>query len=66
VTTTHRRRSQRRVDVASLLLLIVGLASGLFSYLLVLQGTSALVLIPAIVVATIGAMRITKLEAPRD
>jgi len=66
VTTTHRIQSRRRLDLPSLILLLVGIISGLVAYVLITQGMSALVLIPSVVAATIGATQLTKLEAHRE
>ena len=66
MTTTHRILSRRRLDLFSLILLLVGIASGLVSYVLITQGLSALVLIPSVVAATIGATQLTKQEARRE
>lgn len=64
---THSHRSRRRLDVASLALLLVGLVFGGLSYWLVLDhGLNALIMVPSVVVATIGAMHITKREASRQ
>ncbi|GEM_PF-3289468 len=66
MTTTHSHRVHRRLDVASLTLLLIGLVSGVFSYwLITYNGVNALVIIPSIVAITIGATHITKREAPR-
>ncbi|MDQ2737156.1 MAG: hypothetical protein M3Y35_00695 [Actinomycetota bacterium] len=60
-------RSHRRVDVASLLLLLVGLASAWCCYRLVTDhDTNPLILIPSIVAATVGARHITKREARHE
>lgn len=66
MTTTHRIQSRRRLDLSSLILLLVGIISGLVAYVLITQGMSALVLIPSVVAATIGATQLTKYEAPRE
>lgn len=66
MTATHSHRTHRRLDGASLGLLLVGLLSGVFSYgLIVYGGVSVLVLIPSIVPITMGATHLTKREAPR-
>lgn len=67
MTMTHsHHRSQRRLDVPSLILLLIGVAFGGFSYWLVADhGLSALIIVPSIVAVTIGATHITKREAPR-
>jgi len=66
VTTTHRIQSRRRLDLPSLLLLLVGIIFGLIAYVLIAQGMSALMLIPSVVAATIGATQLIKYEAPRE
>lgn len=63
---THKYRSQRRLDLFSLALLLIGIASGLGAYALIEQGINALVMIPSVVAATIGATHLVKYEAPRD
>lgn len=56
--------SPRRLDVASLALLLVGLAFGVLAYWLITErGMNALILVPAVVAATTGALHITKREA---
>lgn len=67
MTMTHDHRSyRRRLDTASLLLLLIGLGFGVFAYWLVTDhGLNPLVLAPAVVAATIGATHITKREADR-
>jgi len=63
VTTTT---SHRRLDVAGLLLLLVGLAFGGLGYwLTVAHDVNALVLVPSVVAITTGATHLTKREAPR-
>jgi hypothetical protein len=48
-------------------LLLVGALSGLFSYWLITTAdVNVLVIVPSIVAATIGALHLTKLEAPRS
>lgn len=64
--TTHRSQSRRRLDFFNLVLLAVSVVSGIFAYALVEQGMSALLLIPAVAAATIGATHLIKHEAPRD
>ncbi|MCU1614696.1 MAG: hypothetical protein JWO98_2236 [Frankiales bacterium] len=62
--TTH---SHRRLDVASLALLLIGLVFGAVSYwLITVHGLSALIIVPSIVAVTIGATHITKREASRQ
>ncbi len=66
MTTTYRRASRRRLDVASLALTLIGLASGAFSYCLVTYAdANALVMTPSIVAVTIGITHLIKREAPR-
>lgn len=66
MTTTHSRRGHRRLDAASVTLLLIGLVSGLFSYWLVTyHELNALIIIPSIVATTIGATHVTKREASR-
>jgi len=66
VTTTHRHQSRRKLDVSSLVLLILSVVAGALSYYLITQGISALVMIPSIVAATVAVTHLTKYEAPRD
>lgn len=73
MTTSHssRRHSpkhapRRRVDFAGVALFVVGLVFAVISFWLVdARGASALVIVPSIVAATIGASHLTKREAPR-
>jgi len=65
VTTTQRHRPHRRLDLAGFALLIVGVSSGIFAFSLVLHGTLFLVVVPSIVATTLGAVHLTKIEAPR-
>jgi hypothetical protein len=66
VTTTHKHdEARRRLDVASLLLVISGVLSALFScWLITDENVSVLVIIPSVVVAIFGIAHITKREAP--
>jgi len=58
--------SKRSVDFASAALLAVGIASGVVAYsLTVSDDITALILVPSVVAATIGAFNITKTTAPR-
>lgn len=60
------RRSHRRLDVASLALLLIGLVFAVISYWLVQdRGYNVLIMVPSIVSATTGALHITKREARR-
>lgn len=63
MTMTH---SHRRLDAASLALLLVGLVFGGVSYwLITVHGLNVLIIAPSIVAATIGATHITKRESSR-
>lgn len=68
MTMTHSHRSyRRRLDTASLALLLIGLTFGAISYWLITDhGLNPLVMIPSVVAATIGAAHITKREISRD
>ncbi len=56
----------RRVDVASLALILCGLAFGVLAYCLITErGMNPLILVPAVVAATLGASHLIKYEAPR-
>lgn len=66
MTTTHRHSSRRRLDVFNLVLLLVSVASGFGALAIVQEGVTALILVPSVVVATLAATHLTKLEAPRD
>lgn len=57
----------RTLDVASLALLVLGLAFGALSYWLITnRGLNALILIPSIVAATTGATHLFKRQAPPE
>ena len=59
-------RSHRRLDLAGLTLLLIGIVFGGLSYWLVTDhGLSALIIIPSIVAAATGATHITKREAAK-
>ncbi len=63
MTTTA---SHRRLDMASLALLLVGLVFGVIAYWLIsVRDVNALIIIPSVVAVTMGACHITKREAPR-
>lgn len=65
MTTTNRRTSRRRLDVASLVLTLIALASGAFSYLLVTYAdVNALVMVPSVIAGTVGVTHLVKREAP--
>jgi len=67
VTTTLRRHSRRRIDGANLIVLVVALVSAVLAYLLITYANmNALLIVPAIVVATLSARHLVKYEAPRD
>ena len=67
MTMTHSHRSHRRLDAAGLALLVIGLVFGGLSYWLVADhGLNALIIVPSVVAATIGATHITKREAARQ
>lgn len=63
----RRTRPRRRLDVASLALLLVGLASAVFAcWLVAAHHWSALVILPAVLAVILGATHLTKMQAPRD
>ena len=60
---THKQESRRRIDVASLILLLIGIAFGVFSYwLIVAEQFNFLIIVPSIVSITIGASHLSKRE----
>lgn len=62
----RRFRSRRRLDVSSLLLLLVGLLFGGYSYWLITVGQfTPLIAVPSIFAVAVGASHLTKQEAPR-
>ena len=66
MTMNQGCHSHRRLDVASLILLLISVSFGAFSYWLVTSHQlNAAILIPSVVAATIGATHLTKLEASR-
>ena len=66
MTTTHSHHSRRVLDVASLILLIIGIGSGVLSYWLTAQrGFSPLIFIPSVLATVTGLTHLTKREAPR-
>ena len=66
MTTTTHSQSQRRLDVAGLALLLVGLLTGLLAYVYVTErDINPLLLVPSVVAATTGATHLTKRVAPR-
>lgn len=67
MTLMHSPRSHRRLDLAGLALLLIGLVFGVISYWLVMdRGLNPLIIVPSIVAATTGASHITKREASRQ
>ena len=57
---------RRRLDLASVALAMTGVLSGTFAYWLIsAHEANALVLVPSVVAATLGATHLTKVEAPR-
>ena len=66
MTTTHRHPSHRRLDIAGLILTLIGLVSGAFAYWLIdTAHMNILLIVPAIVTTTLGVTHLTKREAPR-
>lgn len=66
MTTNHRTASRRRLDAASLVLMLIGLAFGVLSFWLITTAAfSALIIIPSIVAMTLGATHMVKRQAPR-
>lgn len=66
MTTPRRHPPRLRLDVASLVLLVIGLVFGVFSYWLVdVRGENILVMAPALVTAAMGAAHLLKKQAPR-
>jgi len=62
---TTMPHSHRRIDVAGLLLLLVGLISGCVAYwVITAYSLNPLILVPSVVAATTGASHLTKREAP--
>ena len=58
--TTDSHQSHRRLDLAGLALLAIGLVFGVISYWLVVDlGFNPLVMVPSVVAATTGAAHIT-------
>ncbi len=66
MTTIHEATSRRRVDLAGVILSVIGLTSGLFAYGLVEYADyNVLVFVPAVVATTVGVTHISKREALR-
>lgn len=57
--------SLRKLDLASLALLVCGLVFGLVSIWLISRGVSLLIAYPSVGAIATGATHLTKLEAPR-
>lgn len=67
MTTIHRKPHRHRLDVGSLVLLLIGLVFGAVAYWLVtVADVNVLVIVPSIVAVTIGALNLVKREAPRE
>lgn len=67
MTTTPRHEPRRKLDAVNLALLLIGVAFGALSYwLITTNGENPLILVPSVVVATLGATHLTKLELPRQ
>ncbi|NKU55005.1 hypothetical protein GS881_15775 [Rhodococcus hoagii] len=66
MTTTAKREPRRRLDVANLVLLVIGVIFAVVSYCLVTYAdTNVLVIAPSIVAITMGATHLVKREVPR-
>lgn len=66
MTTTHSH-SQRRLDLAGVALLLIGLASGLLAYVFITEnGTNPLLLVPSVIATMTGGQHLTKRVAPRS
>ncbi len=64
--TTGSHQSHRRLDLAGLALLALGLVFGVIAYWLVVERDfNPLVMVPSVVAATTGATHITKRDASR-
>lgn len=64
-TSTVIKKPRKRLDIASLLLAIVGTTAGIMSYFLIENSdVTALALIPSVVATTVGLSNLTKLEIP--
>lgn len=61
-----KTQPRRRLDVAGLISVLVGLIFAVVSYYLIVnENINPLVIVPSIVTATLGFANLTKLEAPR-
>ena len=66
MTTTQQARPRRRLDIASVLLALIGVLSGVVAYWLIsTRGTNPLILVPAVVAVTIGLSHMFRYEVPR-
>ena len=64
---TIKNRPSRTIDVASLILLLIGIFSFILAYMLIQNDDAdALLLVPAVVATTTGALNITTIKAPRS
>lgn len=64
--TTHKMPPRRRLDLASLALTLVGVASGTLScWLVIALEYNALIVIPSIVAVALGSTHLVTIEAPR-
>ena len=62
----RQQKSRRQIDYASLLLLLVGILSGISAVALINRdGANAVLLIPAVVAGTTGCLNLTKKVATR-
>lgn len=66
MTHSHHRHYRRRLDVASLALLLVGIVFGTIAYWLIVdRDLNPLALAPAVIAVTLGASHLVKHEADR-
>ena len=66
MTTTDKSRSHRRLDGASLTLLLIGIVFAILAYwLITVERFNPLLIVPSIVASTLGASHLIKREAPR-
>lgn len=60
MTTTHRHKPRRRLDVAGLVLLLTGIMFGVLAcWLIESEGYPVLIIIPSIIAGTLGASNLT-------
>lgn len=65
--TIHRNTARPRLDIASLVLTVIGLMFGSVAYwLITAERVNALVIVPAVAAVTIGVTHLIKREAPRE